>query len=100
MRNIYMRIVSTLVAVLLIAALAAPADARRGRGDDDFCTDAPRSEWKSMSVVEEKAKAMGYDVRKIEISGTCYEVYGTKDGVLYELYFNPATGDLVKIERD
>ncbi len=96
-----MKTISALCAVLLVAALAAPADARRGRGgNDDHCTDAPRSEWQPMSVVEEKAKAMGYTIRKTEISGTCYEVYGTKNGVLYELYFNPATGELVKTERD
>jgi hypothetical protein len=96
-----MKTLSTLCAVLLVAALVAPADARRGRGgNDDHCTDAPRSEWQPISVVADKARAMGYDVQKTEISGTCYEVYGTKGGVLYELYFNPATAELVKTERE
>jgi hypothetical protein len=96
-----MKLVLSLCALALVAALALPADARRGRGgNDDFCTDAPRSAWKPMSVVEDAARAMGYTIRKTEVSGTCYEVYGTKDGVLYELYFNPATGEFIKAERD
>jgi hypothetical protein len=47
-----------------------------------------------------KARNLGYSIVKIEISGSCYEVYGTKNGVLYELYFNPATGELLRTERD
>jgi len=99
--------------LLLAAALAVTADARRGRGSDDnddhrhgrgghddHCTDAPRSEWKPIADFAAKAKELGYDVTKVEISGTCYEVYGTKDGLRYELYFNPKTGELVKTERD
>lgn len=43
---------------------------------------------------------MGYDVCRTEISGTCYEVYGRKDGVSFERYFNPATAEVAKIERD
>lgn len=95
-----MRLLSALSAFALAAALAVPADARRGGRDDDHCTSAPRSEWQPMSVVEKQARDMGYTIRKIEISGTCYEVYGEKNGVLYELYFNPATAELVKTERD
>lgn len=95
-----MRLLSALSALALVAALAMPADARRGGRDDDHCTSAPRSEWQPMSVVEKKARDMGYAVHKTEISGTCYEVYGERDGVLYELYFNPATAELVKTERD
>lgn len=87
----------SLVTVLAIG-LALPAAARRG--SDDHCTNAPRSAWQPMSTVESKARAMGYDVRKTEVSGTCYEVYGRKDGQIFELYFNPATAEVVKIERD
>lgn len=86
--------------VLVAAGLALPAAARRGGSDDDHCTSAPRSQWQPMTTVEAKAKGMGYSVWKTEISGTCYEVYGRKDGQTFELYFNPATAELVKIERD
>lgn len=89
---------------ILVAALSTPAQARRGgddrRGSDDYCTSAPRSQWQPMAGFADKARASGYNVVKVEISGTCYEVYGRKDGVLYELYYNPATGELVRVEQD
>jgi hypothetical protein len=89
------------VAAVFVAAVALPAEARRsGRGSDDFCTSADRAAWRPISSVAAKARAMGYSVWKAEVSGTCYEVYGRKRGISYELYFNPATGSLVRIERD
>lgn len=105
-----MRKTNLILLAMAAVAIAMPAEARRGRGSDDgpdhrsshgndFCTNAPRSEWKSMSLASDKATSMGYAVTKVEISGTCYEVYGRKNGTLYELYFNPVTGELVKVER-
>ena len=91
-------------ATTLTLSLCHEADARRGDDDrrrsDDMCTTVPQSQWLPIDGFAAKARERGYAVVKIEVSGTCYEVYGTKDGVLYELYFNPATGDLVKIERE
>jgi|GEM_PF-1516543 len=88
----------------LAASLSQPAFARRGdddrRGGDDICTTAPRDQWLPLEGFADRARQRGYAVIKIEISGTCYEVYGTKGGVRYELYFNPATGDLMKTERE
>ena len=31
----------------------------------------------------------GYEVRKSKIEGSCYEVYGVKDGKLFELFYSP-----------
>jgi len=42
---------------------------------------------------------MGYAVTKIERSGSCYEVYARKDGSHHELYFDPATGRVVRWEE-
>lgn len=84
------------VSLLVLAGLALPAAARR----DGHCTNAPRTEWQPMSVVEDKAKTMSYDVCRTKISGTCYEVHGRKNGVSFERYFNPATAEVAKIERD
>jgi ABC-type sugar transport system substrate-binding protein len=36
-----------------------------------------------------KAKALGYEVRRSKIEGSCYEVYGVKEGKLYELFYSP-----------
>jgi hypothetical protein len=94
-----MSMMRVVIVALLFAGFSVPATARRG-GDDDVCTNAPRSEWQPVSSVEEKAGALGYSVLKSEISGTCYEVYGGKDGIVHELYFNPVTAELVKVERD
>lgn len=55
----------------------------------DKCTTAPKSSWKPQADAEALAKSAGYDVRRSKIDGTCYEVYGVKDGKLYELFYNP-----------
>ena len=54
------------------------------------CTTVPKASWKPASEAEALAKAAGYDVRRSKIEGTCYEVYGVKDGKLYELFYSPA----------
>ena len=38
---------------------------------------------------EAKAKAAGYEVRRTKIEGSCYEVYGVKEGKLFELFYSP-----------
>ena len=97
-------ILAMAAAVSQLAILTTSAHARRGDDDrgrsDDVCTAAPRSQWLPIEDVAKRARSLGYAVVKIEISGSCYEVYGTRNGVLYELYFNPATGDLVRTERE
>ena len=32
---------------------------------------------------------MGYEVRRSKIEGSCYEVYGVKEGKLFELFYSP-----------
>lgn len=53
------------------------------------CTKIDKAGWKSASAAEAKAKAAGYEVRRSKIEGTCYEVYGVKEGKLYELFYSP-----------
>jgi hypothetical protein len=43
---------------------------------------------------------MGYTVTKIERKGSCYEVYARKGSSHHELYFDPATGRVVRREDD
>ena len=106
------RILLTIAAAATLSAtLCQTALARRGdddrrsqdhshRSSSDHCTSAPRSQWLPRAGFAERGRKQGYNVVKIELSGTCYEVYGTRNGILYELYFNPATGDLVRVERE
>src|SRR5215470_16684199 len=53
------------------------------------CTKEPKSAWKPASDAEAAAKALGYEVRRSKIEGSCYEVYGVKEGKLYELFYSP-----------
>lgn len=54
------------------------------------CTKVPKASWKPAGEAEAAAKAAGYEVRKSKIEGSCYEVYGVKDGKLFELFYSPA----------
>lgn len=76
----------------------------RGHSSDDDrnrqCTSAPQSAWRPLAEIEATARKMGYAVWKIERDGSCYEVYATRGGRNYELYFDPATGQVVKTEED
>lgn len=53
------------------------------------CTKLDKSSWKPASEAEAKAKTAGYEVTRSKIEGSCYEVYGKKDGKLYELFYSP-----------
>ena len=54
------------------------------------CTKEPKTSWKPAGEAEAAAKAAGYEVRRSKIEGSCYEVYGVKDGKLFELFYSPA----------
>lgn len=71
---------------LLVGLLASSPALADGYTD---CTKAERSSWKPAAEAEAKAKAAGYEVQRSKIEGTCYEVYATKDGKLYELFYSP-----------
>lgn len=60
------------------------------------CTKEPKSSWKPASEAEAAAKALGYEVRRSKIEGSCYEVYGVKDGKLFELFYSPVDLKLVR----
>ena len=53
------------------------------------CTKLDKASWKPASDAEAKARALGYEVRRSKIEGSCYEVYGVKDGKLFELFYSP-----------
>lgn len=81
------------VRIILSAALAAcvlglAGSAALADGYKD-CTKLDKASWKPASDAEAKAKAAGYEVRRSKIEGSCYEVYGVKEGKLYELFYSP-----------
>ena len=60
------------------------------------CTKLAKASWKPASEAEAKAKELGYEVRRSKIEGSCYEVYGVKDGKLFELFYSPEDLSLKK----
>jgi hypothetical protein len=76
---------SIVVGVSLAVFGAAPVLA------DGFknCTTLDKASWKPATDAEAKAKALGYEVRRSKIEGSCYEVYGVKEGKLFELFYSP-----------
>ena len=77
---------ASMIVGLSLSVLGSPALA------DGFknCTKVAKASWKPASDAEAAAKAAGYEVRKSKIEGSCYEVYGVKDGKLFELFYSPA----------
>ena len=53
------------------------------------CTKAPKASWKPKEAAEAAAKQAGYEVRRTKIEGSCYEVYGVKNGELFEVFYSP-----------
>lgn len=84
-----------LTAVALSLALAAPA-AASGR----MTCDAPRASWKPQADLVRSITAQGWKVRKAEVDGGCYEVYGTTpEGDRVEAYFHPVTFEKLLVTR-
>ncbi|MBR0825850.1 PepSY domain-containing protein [Bradyrhizobium manausense] len=71
------------VSMVVLGASAASADGFKN------CTKLEKASWKSVDQAEAKAKAAGYEVRRTKIEGSCYEVYGVKEGKLFELFYSP-----------
>jgi hypothetical protein len=82
--------VSAVLAVSMFAAAPAFAD-----GFKD-CTKLAKASWKPANEAEAKAKEAGYEVRRSKVEGSCYEVYGVKEGKLYELFYSPEDLSLKK----
>ncbi|MEQ8589465.1 MAG: PepSY domain-containing protein [Roseitalea porphyridii] len=87
---------TTLIAASMIAVLS-PAAAMAS----DECPNVPRDQWMSDAAITEKAKGMGYDVRSIEADDGCLEADAfDKDGKRVEVYFHPATGEVLEVSED
>jgi hypothetical protein len=77
------RLVAVAVSIGMFTGSAALADGYKN------CTKISKASWKPASDAEAAAKAAGYEVRRTKIEGSCYEVYGVKEGKLYELFYSP-----------
>jgi hypothetical protein len=88
----FMKALIKISAAVAVSMFAAPALA------DGFkdCTKLAKTSWKPASEAEAKAKELGYEVRRSKVEGSCYEVYGVKEGKLYELFYSPEDLSLKK----
>lgn len=82
-------------AAMLTVGAALPAAA-----SDDECKSYPREQWLSLEAMKAKAESQGFEVRGIEEDDGCWEIKGLKDGKRVEAYFDPASGELVKMESE
>jgi hypothetical protein len=81
-----MKMMNTVVAALAIGLFTGSAALADGYKN---CTKLDKASWKTTGDAEAKAKAAGYEVRQTKIEGSCYEVYGIKDGKTFELFYSP-----------
>ena len=64
------------------------------------CKSGPQSKWKSQQALQASLKKQGWTVRKSEVDGGCYEVYGTDPkGNRVEAYFHPVTFEKLLVSR-
>lgn len=77
-------------ALIALMALATPALAEDVSMDSVLGT--------TMDEVQTALTAMGYDVRKAEMEDGKIEVYFVRDGQRGEVYVNPQTGAVTKLE--
>ena len=78
------------LAILALIALATPALALDVTPDMELGT--------TIDEVKSSLAAMGYEVRKAEMEDGEIEVYFVRDGKMGEVYVNPETGAITKLE--
>ncbi len=55
---------------------------------------------KSKTEITTLLQDQGYEVRDIEVEDDLLEAYAMKDGMRFEIYVDPNTGNIVKVEED
>lgn len=78
------------LAFIALVALASPALAEDVTMESNLGT--------TMEEVQASLTAMGYEVRKAEMEDGKIEVYFVRDGQMGEVYVNPQTGAVIKLE--
>ena len=64
------------------------------------CTDDTEGKWVSPQQVAKMLSDKGYKVRKVKNKGTCWEAYANKNSQKFEVFINPVTGKIFKVEED
>ena len=63
------------------------------------CEAVPKDKWKTVEEAHAAMAAEGYNVRKIEVEGGCYEIYATKNGGRFEAFVQPFSLEIVKLKK-
>ena len=92
-----MRKTFTLTAMILALGVTAPAFAE----EDANCTTEPTAKWISTDEAKTKAEEQGYEVRRVKVEGSCYEIYGfDKDKAKIEVLMDPVSGLILPGKAD
>lgn len=82
-------------AALLMLTMSTPAEA-----SGKMKCDAPKAQWKPIKDLTKSLGKKGWIVRKAEVDGGCYEVYGTTpEGDRVEAYFHPVSFEKLLVSR-
>jgi hypothetical protein len=84
------------IATLISLVFTVSAGSAWAHGDVK-CTTLPKSQWKPHTELQEKLTKEGWQIRRMEVTTSCYEVYA-KDpkGKRVEAFFNPVTFERVE----
>lgn len=82
--------------VSAVLALSCAASTAWAHGDV-ACKDTPKEKWKTADELNAKLLKDGWKVRRMLVSGNCYEVYGVDpNGKHVEAFFDPGSMDRVE----
>ena len=85
-----------MILLLAVATLAAAPALASGK----MTCKTDKAQWKSQEQLVAAITAQGWTVRKTEVDGGCYEVYGTTpEGDRVEAYFDPVTLEKLLVSR-
>ena len=87
-----------LLAAAFVAALPAAALAQTAAAGASLTMDTVLGT--TMDEVKTNLTAMGYEVRKAEMEDGKIEVYFVRDRTMGEVYVNPQTGRITKLELE
>lgn len=80
----------------LFSALALTFLAGAASAHGEVKCDTPKAEWQPQMALQAKLVNEGWKVRKVQVFGGCYEVYGfDAQGGRVEAFFNPKTFERV-----
>jgi hypothetical protein len=89
------KIVAVCFGLLLAISFAHEANAKKNK-PQAFCPFRPTADWMPIQQVTDKAKALGYEVWKVDQKRGCWEIHGyDKNGAAIKVSFDPGSGQVV-----